>query len=295
MEEISMYGSFNENVVVYQSEDGTLKLDVQLKEESVWLTQEQIATLFGTQRPAITKHLNNIFSSGELDRESTCSILEHMGNDGKQHYHIKYYNLDAILAVGYRVNSRNATFFRRWATNVLKEYLLRGYAINQRLIKIEEQMDKRFALIEHTLLDHQEKIDFFVRTSLPPQQGIFFDGQIFDAYTFVNERIREAKEQIILIDNYIDDSVLTMLDKRQEGVMAKIYTKKLSTQLQLDIQKHNAQYAPIDMVEFDRAHDRFLCIDETVYHIGASIKDLGKKWFAFNRMEWSTSELLNKI
>ena len=129
-----------------------------------------------------------------------------MGNDGKQHYHIKYYNLDAILAVGYRVNSRNATFFRRWATNVLKEYLLRGYAINQRLIKIEEHMDKRFALIEHTLLDHQEKIDFFVRTSLPPQQGIFFDGQIFDAYTFVNERIREAKEQIILIDNYIDDS-----------------------------------------------------------------------------------------
>ena len=164
-----MYGSFNESVVVYQSEDGTLKLDVQLKEESVWLTQEQIATLFGTQRPAITKHLNNIFSSGELDRESTCSILEHMGNDGKQHYHIKYYNLDAILAVGYRVNSRNATFFRRWATNVLKEYLLRGYAINQRLIKIEEHMDKRFALIEHTLLDHQEKIDFFVRTSLPPQ------------------------------------------------------------------------------------------------------------------------------
>ena len=295
MEEISMYGSFNENVVVYQSEDGTLKLDVQLKEESVWLTQEQIATLFGTQRPAITKHLNNIFSSGELDRESTCSILEHMGNDGKQHYHIKYYNLDAILAVGYRVNSRNATFFRRWATNVLKEYLLRGYAINQRLIKIEEHMDKRFALIDHTLLDHQEKIDFFVRTSLPPQQGIFFDGQIFDAYTFINERIREAKEQIILIDNYIDDSVLTMLDKRSEGVIAKIYTKKPSTQLQLDIQKHNAQYAPIEILEFDRAHDRFLCIDETVYHIGASIKDLGKKWFAFNRMEWSTSELLNKI
>ena len=156
-------------------------------------------------------------------------------------------------------------------------------------------MDKRFALIEHTLLDHQEKIDFFVRTSLPPQQGIFFDGQIFDAYTFINERIREAKEQIILIDNYIDDSVLTMLDKRSEGVIAKIYTKKPSTQLQLDIQKHNAQYAPIEILEFDRAHDRFLCIDETVYHIGASIKDLGKKWFAFNRMEWTTTELIKRI
>ena len=146
---VTMYGSSNESVVVYQSEDGTLKLDVQLKEESVWLTQEQIATLFGTQRPAITKHLNNIFNSGELDRASTCSILEHMGNDGKQRYLTKYYNLDVILAVGYRVNSRNATFFRRWATNVLKEYLLRGYVINQRLITIEENVNQRFALSQY--------------------------------------------------------------------------------------------------------------------------------------------------
>lgn len=211
------------------------------------------------------------------------------------HRHVEIYNLDVIISIGYRVNTKRGIQFRRWATNVLKDYMLRGYAVNQRLFAMEERIDRRIGAIENTLAVHQEKIDFFVRTSLPPQQGIFFDGQIFDAYTFINERIREAKEQIILIDNYIDDSVLTMLDKRQEGVMAKIYTKKLSTQLQLDIEKHNAQYAPIEMVEFDRAHDRFLCIDETVYHVGASIKDLGKKWFAFNRMEWSTSELLNRI
>ena len=292
---VTMYGASNESVVVYQSEDGTLKLNVQLKEESVWLTQEQIATLFGTQRPAITKHLNNIFNSGELDRTSTCSILEHMGNDGKQRYSTKYYNLDVILAVGYRVNSRNATFFRRWATNVLKEYLLRGYVINQRLITIEENVNQRFALIEHTLSEHQEKIDFFVRTSLPPHQGIFYDGQIFDAYTFINDRIREATTRIILIDNYIDDSVLTILSKRADKVAATIYTKKPTAQLQLDIQKHNAQYSPIDIITFDRSHDRFLCIDDTVYHLGASIKDLGKKWFAFNRMEMPTTELLQKI
>lgn len=294
--ELPIIGGTTNEIVLYQPDD-TVKLEVRLQDETVWLNQQQIAVLFGTQRQAITKHLKNIFESCELDRQATCSILELVQKEGNRmvHRHVEIYNLDVIISIGYRVNTKRGIQFRRWATKVLKDYMLRGYAVNQRLISMEERIDKRIGAIENTLAVHQEKIDFFVRTSLPPQQGIFFDGQIFDAYTFINERIREAKEQIILIDNYIDDSVLTMLDKRQEGVMAKIYTKKLSTQLQLDIEKHNAQYAPIEMVEFDRAHDRFLCIDETVYHVGASIKDLGKKWFAFNRMEWSTSELLNKI
>jgi hypothetical protein len=173
--------------------------------------------------------------------------------------------------------------------------MLKGYAINQRLLAMEERMDKRIGKIENTLVAHQEKIDFFVRTSLPPHQGIFYDGQIFDAYTFINDRIREATTRIILIDNYINDSVLTILSKRADKVTATVYTKKPSAQLQLDIQKHNAQYSPIDIITFDRSHDRFLCIDDTVYHLGASIKDLGKKWFAFNRMEMPTSELLQKI
>ena len=240
-----------------------------------------MAELFQKDRTVISRHIRNVFNEGELEEQSTCAKFAHMGHDGLQQYETVMYNLDVIISVGYRVKSQRGTAFRIWATKVLKEYMLRGYAINQHLLEMEERMDKRIGKIENTLASHQEKIDFFVRTSLPPHQGIFYDGQIFDAYTFINDRIREAKEQIILIDNYIDDSILTMLDKRGEGVTAKIYTKKLSTQLQLDIQKHNAQYSPIEILEFDRSHDRFLCIDEIVYHLGASIKDLGKRWFAF--------------
>ena len=280
-------------IVLYQPNE-QMSLEVKLENETVWLTQQQIADLFGVKRPAVTKHLGNIFREGELDITSVSSILEHTAADGKI-YSTQFYNLDAILSVGYRVNSKNATLFRRWANQVLKEYMLRGYAVNQRIVYVEEYFDKRLRAHEQRIENVEQKIDFFVRTSLPPHQGIFYDGQIFDAYTFINDRIGEATTRIILIDNYIDDSVLTILSKRADKVAATIYTKKPSAQLQLDIQKHNAQYPPIDIVTFDRSHDRFLCIDETVYHLGASIKDLGKKWFAFNRMEMPTTELLQKI
>ncbi len=281
--------NMKDEIVLYQPNE-QFQLEVQLKDETVWLTQPQIAALFGVQRPAVTKHLRNIFQEGELDPNSVSSILEHTAADGKV-YSTQFYNLDAILSVGYRVNSKNATLFRRWANQVLKDYLLRGYAINQRLLNIENQLVSQ----QKQLAQHQEQIDFFVRTSLPPVEGIFYDGQIFDAYTFVNDRIREAKKRIVLIDNYVDDSVLKMLDKRSKGVSAKVYTKYFTPQLSLDFDKHNAQYAPIEVEQFDRSHDRFLCIDETVYHIGASLKDLGKKWFAFNRMEQTTDELLSKM
>ena len=280
-------------IVLYQPNE-QMSLEVKLENETVWLTQQQIADLFGVKRPAVTKHLGNIFREGELDITSVSSILEHTAADGKI-YSTQFYNLDAILSVGYRVNSKNATLFRRWANQVLKEYMLRGYAVNQRIVYVEEYFDKRLRAHEQRIENVEQKIDFFVRTSLPPHQGIFYDGQIFDAYTFINDRIREATTRIILIDNYIDDSVLTILSKRADMVTATIYTKKPSAQLQLDIQKHNAQYTPIDIITFDRSHDRFLCIDETVYHLGASIKDLGKKWFAFNRMEMPTTELLQKM
>ena len=280
-------------IVLYQPNE-QMSLEVKLENETVWLTQQQIADLFGVKRPALTKHLGNIFREGELDITSVSSILEHTAADGKI-YSTQFYNLDAILSVGYRVNSKNATLFRRWANQVLKEYMLRGYAVNQRIVYVEEYFDKRLRAHEQRIENVEQKIDFFVRTSLPPHQGIFYDGQIFDAYTFINDRIREATTRIILIDNYIDDSVLTILSKRADKVAATIYTKKTSAQLQLDIQKHNAQYPPISVVEFDRSHDRFLCIDDTVYHLGASIKDLGKKWFAFNRMEMPTTELLQKM
>ncbi len=281
--------TMKDEIVLYQPNE-QFQLEVQLKDETVWLTQPQIAALFGVQRPAVTKHLRNIFQEGELDPNSVSSILEHTAADGKV-YSTQFYNLDAILSVGYRVNSKNATLFRRWANQVLKDYLLRGYAVNQRLLNIENQLVSQ----QKQLAQHQEQIDFFVRTSLPPVEGIFYDGQIFDAYTFVNDRIREAKKRIVLIDNYVDDSVLKMLDKRAKGVSAKVYTKNISRQLSLDFDKHNAQYAPIEVEQFDRSHDRFLCIDETVYHIGASLKDLGKKWFAFSRMEQTTTELLEKM
>ena len=280
-------------IVLYQPNE-QMSLEVKLENETVWLTQQQIADLFGVKRPAVTKHLGNIFREGELDITSVSSILEHTAADGKI-YSTQFYNLDAILSVGYRVNSKNATLFRRWANQVLKEYMLRGYAVNQRIVYVEEYFDKRLRAHEQRIENVEQKIDFFVRTSLPPHQGIFYDGQIFDAYTFINDRIREATTRIILIDNYINDSVLTILSKRVDKVAATIYTKKPSAQLQLDIQKHNAQYPPISVIEFDRSHDRFLCIDETVYHLGASIKDLGKKWFAFNRMEMPTTELLQNI
>lgn len=265
----------NQGEIILYQPDSEVKLEVRLEEETVWLTQEQIATLFGTKRPAITKHLNNIYNSGELDRESTCSILEHMGNDGKQKYVTKFYNLDAILSVGYRVNSRNATLFRRWANSVLKEYLLKGYSINRRLTELE-----------HTVAEHSKKIDFFVRTSLPPVEGIFYDGQLFDAYKFAADLIRSAKVSLLLIDNYVDESVLLMLSKRNAGVKADIYTQVVSHQLQLDVQKHNSQYPPIGIHTYKKCHDRFLIIDGTdIYHIGASLKDLGKKMFAFSKLE----------
>ena len=265
----------NQGEIILYQPDSEVKLEVRLEEETVWLTQEQIAILFGTKRPAITKHLNNIYNSGELDRESTCSILEHMGNDEKQKYVTKFYNLDAILSVGYRVNSRNATLFRRWANSVLKEYLLKGYSVNRRLTELE-----------HTVAEHSRKIDFFVRTSLPPVEGIFYDGQIFDAYKFATGLIRSAKKSILLIDNYVDESVLLMLSKRTADVKADIYTQTINHQLQLDLQKHNSQYSPIGIHTYKKCHDRFLIIDGTeVYHIGASLKDLGKKMFAFSKLE----------
>ena len=278
-----------DEIVLYRPNE-QFQLEVQLKDETVWLTQQQIADLFGVKQPAVSKHLSNIFREGELDKNSVHSILEYTAADGKV-YSTQFYNLDAILSVGYRVNSKNATSFRRWANQVLKDYMLRGYAINQRFQNIEDQLASQ----QKQLAQHQEQIDFFVRTSLPPVEGIFYDGQIFDAYTFINDRIREAKKRILLIDNYVDDSVLTMLDKRHENVEAIVYTKNISRQLSLDFEKHNAQYSPIEVKQFDRAHDRFLCIDDTVYLIGASLKDLGKKWFGFVKLEQPTDELLSKM
>ena len=211
-----------------------------------------------------------------------------MGNDGKQKYVTKFYNLDAILSVGYRVNSRNAALFRRWANSVLKEYLLKGHVINCRLEQIDTRLKKHERQIEYLT----DKVDFFVRTSLPPVEGIFHDGQIFDAYKFATDLIRSAKKSILLIDNYVDESVLLMLSKRTAGVKADIYTQKINEQFRLDLERHNSQYPPIEVHIYKQSHDRFLIIDGMeVFHIGASLKDLGRKMIAFSKLDIPASAI----
>lgn len=286
---------YSDNEIIIYQPDSTIKLEVRFEDETVWLTQQQIADLFGTKRPAITKHLANIYKTGELEENNTCSILEHMGNDGNQRYTTKYYNLDAILSVGYRVNSRNATIFRQWANKVLKEYLLRGYSINRRLIYLESRIDRRLLEHDKRLDDLTDKVDFFIRTSLPPREGIFFNGQIFDAHEFICRLIKSAKKRIVLIDNYVDESVLVQLDNRKDDVSALIYTGEISRTFQQSINRHNRQYAPIEIKTASRIHDRFLIIDDTLYHIGVSIKDLGKKLFAFSKLEISPDYILANI
>ena len=280
-------------IILYQP-DESVRMEVRIEDETVWLTQAQIAELFETKRQAITKHLKNIFQSGELNENSVCSILELTASDGKS-YKTKTYNLDAIISVGYRVNSKNATLFRRWASQVLKDYLLKGHVINQRISNLEQRVDAKFLSYDMQLTRLNEKVDFFVRTSLPPVEGIFFDGQIFDAYAFATNLIKSAKNSLILIDNYIDENTLLMISKRTTGVDATIYTQRITPQLQLDLTRHNNQYPPINIRTYRQAHDRFLIIDRSdVYHIGASLKDLGKKLFAFSKMDIPAS-ILTKL
>ena len=283
----------NNEIILYQP-DASVKLEVRLEDETVWLTQQQIADLFGVKQPAISKHLKNIFESEELDEASVHSILEYTAADGKL-YRTKFYNLDAILSVGYRVNSKNATLFRQWANRILKEYLLRGYSVNQLLLHMESRIDHRLSEHDNQIRELSGKVDFFLRTSLPPKDGVLFDGQIFDAYRFICDLVKLANKRIVLIDNYIDETVLTLLDKRRSGVLATIYPKRINRQLQLDIERHNDQYTPIDVRTAPNIHDRFMVIDDSLYHIGASIKDLGLKLFAFSKMETSPSLILDNL
>ena len=262
-------------IVMYQP-DETIKLEVRVEDETVWLNQQQLVDLFQSSKGNISDHIKNIYEQGELKKDSTVRKIRTVQPEGNRWVKrtISFYNLDIIISVGFRVNTKRGIEFRQWANRVLKDYLLKGYSVNNRIEKLEQRVAKT-----------EEKIDFFVHSSLPPVEGIFYDGQIFDAYHFVSDLIRKATRSIILIDNYVDDTVLTLFDKQQTGVSATIFTQKIDQQLQLDINKHNAQYPPIKVELFNKAHDRFLLIDNEVYHIGASLKDLGKKWFAFTLLK----------
>ena len=271
------------SVIIYRSEDGSIQLEVQLVDDTVWLTQAQMTTLFETTKQNVSLHVNNAFREGELDRNSVVKDFLTTAADGKN-YHVLYYNLDAIISVGYRVKSKRGTDFRKWAIPVIRNHMLHNYAVNQRFERLEQRVSKT-----------EEKIYFFVRTSLSPVEGVFYDGQIFDAYTFISDLIRKATKEIILIDNYVDDSVLKMLNKRADNVTATIYTAHISENLKLDLEKHNSQYQPITIEHFSKSHDRFLIIDDDVYLIGGSIKDLGKKVSTFVKLSVPKGEFLVKL
>ena len=280
-------------IVMYQP-DETIRLEVRMGEETVWLTQQQMAELFSVKENTVTYHIQEIYKTEELEKEGTARKIRVVRKEGNRNVRrtLDYYNLDMIISVGYKVNSKRGVKFRQWATQVLKDHLLKGYSMNKSLQEVKTQLgtqDKRISLLE-------EKVDFFVRSSLPPVEGIFYDGQIFDAYAHIISLIKQARQSIILIDNYINVDTLTMLSQRTANVSATIYTRQLSQQQQLDIRRHNQQYPPINICTTQHNHDRFLIIDDVVYLFGASLKDAGKKLFAYIKMqETSSQELINRI
>ena len=282
------------NEIVLYKPNEQFQLEVQVMDETVWLTQQQIAALYGVQVPAISKHLANIFRDGELDKDSVISILENTAADGKV-YSTQFYNLDAILSVGYRVNSKNATIFRRWSNKILKEYMLKGYAVNQRLLAIEDRIDRR--LQEHTEQIHelQDKVDFFVRAQLPPAEQIFFEGEFFEARVLLEKLIKMAKKRVIIIDGYIDAATFEMLDVRAKDVTADIYSDGEHKNLR---DMHNADNSkqPVNTHKWSKSsHDRWVIIDDTLYHCGHSVKDLGKRLSAIMRMDWDPETVLKEV
>ena len=284
-------------IILYQP-DEAVKLEVRLEDETVWLSQGQMAELFDVKENTITYHIKEIYNVGELEVNSTTRKIRVVRKEGNRNVsrNIDFYNLDMIISVGYRVSSKRGVRFRQWATGILKDYMLKGYSISQRIEHLENKMDSKFIAHDRQLEELANKVDFFVRTSLPPVEGVFFNGQIFDAYVFATNLIRSAKKSLLLIDNYIDESVLLMLAKRNPRVSATIFTGRITLQLQLDLDKYNDQYPPINIRTYANAHDRFIIIDETeVYHIGASLKDLGKKLFAFTKMNMPASVIINSL
>ena len=274
-------------VILYHPSE-TIKLEVRLENETVWLTQAQMAELFGTKRQAITKHLKNIFDCGELLRAATSSVLELLQPEGNRMVKrtVELFNLDVIISVGYRVNTSRGIQFRQWALQILKEYLLKGYSVNQHLVALQEKINNRFAQVEQRLDDHDEQIAFFIRTNQPPIEGVFYEGQVLDARDFAETLIKSAQKEVLLIDNYIDARTFEILEVRNKSVSAAIYVERVGSGLRT-LQQVSAQQTSrqIDLRETtQRIHDRFLIIDDVVYHLGASLNELGRRLFAFSKM-----------
>lgn len=291
--------TMKENEIVLYQRDETVRLEVRIENETVWLNQAQMAVLFGTKRQAITKHIKNIFDCGELQKEATCSILELVRLEGSRNVtrQIEFYNLDVIISVGYRVNTMSGIHFRQWATSVLKERLLKGIRIDTRLTQMEERIDRRLSAHDKTLQSHEEKIDFFIRTNLPPVEGVLFEGQVLDARLFAENLIKTAQQEVVLIDNYIDASDFDILECRNANVEATIFVERITPALlvlQSDCLMQTGRKTELRATR-TRVHDRFLIIDNQVYHIGASLKDVGRKLFAFSKMGLDKALLMGQV
>lgn len=278
-------------IVLYQSDELPERIEVRLEDDTVWLTQAQMATLFNQTKQNISLHINNCFKEGELERAVTVKDSLTVQKEGNRlvKRKIEYYNLDVIISVGYRVKSKQGTLFRIWATKILRDYLLKGYALNQRMNRIENKVEHLSQRVDH--------ISLRIESSELPRQGVFFDGQVFDAYEFASKIIRSAQKRIVLIDNYIDETTLTLLSKKKPQVKVLLLTKNVTKSLLLDVEMANAQFGNFEVKDFGKSHDRFLFIDQNeIYHLGASLKDLGKKWFAFSKLEKiSVESLIKKI
>ena len=295
----SIQNSSQNEIILYRPNDA-ISLEVRLENETVWLNRQQIAELFGRDIKTIGKHINNALKeelANFLVVANFATTKKYGRREGfTQIVEVEYYNLDVILSVGYRVKSKQGVLFRQWANKVLKEYLLRGYAVNQRINQLEDKVDRRFADYDQKIEHLNQQVDFFVKTSLPPKEKVFFDGQLFDAHVLMSRLVESAEKRIVLIDNYIDESVLTLLLKRKDKVVATIYTMQMSGAFKLDLQRHNKQYPPVAVKIYTKAHDRFLIIDDKVYHVGASVKDLGKKLCAVSLLSCiDADEMIHKL
>ena len=292
--ELALYKPSDESVVVYQSEDGQFQLDVQLSDETVWLTQQQMSLLFNTTRNNITLHIGNLFREHELDRNSVCKESLLTAADGKA-YKTRLYNLDVIISVGYRVKSVVGTRFRQWANKVLKDYLLHGYAINQQLLYMEQRIDNRFQTHEKRLEAVEQKVDFFVRTKQTPVEQVFFAGEFFAARVILEKLIKTAQKRVIIIDRYVDAATFEMLDVRQKGVKAIIYSEKDYHALR-DAHNTTEGVEPIETFVWNKpSHDRWLIIDDNLYHCGHSLKDMGQKLSAISLMGTPPQDILEYI
>ena len=283
-------------IVVYQPND-TIRLEVLVENETVWLTQSRLGELFGVDRTVVNRHIHNIYKTGELQESATCAKIAQVQNEGGRSISrtLPFYNLDMIIAVGYRVNSKLATQFRIWATSVIRSYLLQGFSVNQRLIQMEDRIDRRLSKHDADIVELRKDVDYFISSSLPPKEKVFIDGKMLDAQIELTKIVKSAKKRIVIIDNWIDERTLMLLGNRRPGVTCTVYTKgPNSPRLAPALANYAREFPtlPITVKGYKKSHDRFIIADNTAWHVGASLKDAGSALFAVMKMELDPKVIL---